>query len=188
MPRHCAICGYANCCLNYPISCADLSSLTAAGYIRHSVRDGAVHLRCGACNQLTDGFQERLESYALMASAGHLVSLRRLFPDLDGLHDARLKDIDIYLAGPNFAVKHGAPDYRLDRTTLQLTGSCREFYERGAGEWQTDYHFLTWFSRTVCNDSIALDSIPFHGLAICCDGYLVIAKARVHQHHHSHHK
>ena len=73
------------------------------------------------------------------------VLLRRLFPDLDGLHDAMLREVDTYISGPNFATKHGAPDYRVDRTTLQLTGPCRVSYEHGAGEWQTDYHFLTWF-------------------------------------------
>ena len=55
------------------------------------------------------------------------------------------------------ATKHGAPDYQVDRTTLQLTGPCRVSYEHGAGEWQTDYHFLTWFARAVCNDSQALE-------------------------------
>ena len=55
------------------------------------------------------------------------------------------------------ATKHGAPDYRVDRTTLQLTGPCTVSYEHGAGEWQTDYHFLIWFARAVCNDSQALE-------------------------------
>ena len=100
---------------------------------------------CGTCLQVADGFKGQLLSYALMASAGHLVLLRRLFPDLDGLHDARLREVDTYISGPNFATKHGASDYRVDRTTLQLTGPCRVSYEHGAGEWQTDYHFLTWF-------------------------------------------
>ena len=30
-------------------------------------------------------------------------------------------------------------------------------YEHGAREWQTDYHFLTWFARAVCNGSQALE-------------------------------
>jgi hypothetical protein len=93
-------------------------------------------LCCGTCLQVADGFKGQLLSYALMASAGHLVLLRRLFPDLDGLHDAMLREVDNYISGPNFATKHGAPDYRVDRTTLQLTGhaGCLTSMVRGSGK------------------------------------------------------
>jgi len=142
--RHRIVCGIA-CGIHHEVSAVDLATLTEAEYIRHPPRSGAAHLCCGTCLQVADGFKGQLLSYALMASAGHLVLLRRLFPDLDGLHDAMLREVDTYISGPNFATKHGASDYRVDRTTLQLTGPCRVSYEHGAGEWQTDYHFLTWF-------------------------------------------
>ena len=78
--RHCIVCGIA-CGIHHEVSAVDPATLTEAEYIRHPPRSGAAHLCCGTCLQVADGFKGRLLSYALMASAGHLVLLRRLFSE-----------------------------------------------------------------------------------------------------------
>ena len=67
---------HSACDIHHEFSAVDLATLTEAEYIRHPPRSGAAHLCCGTCLQVADGL-----SYALMASAGHLVLLRRLFSE-----------------------------------------------------------------------------------------------------------
>ena len=98
------------------------------------------------------GVTGRLQKYTLMVAAGLLSFMRRVAPELAPLHAANLQPVAAHMNSESFkGTRHGSADYRLDRTSLWLSGPVNALY----GDSVADFLFMVMFVRMCCNHNEA---------------------------------
>jgi len=158
----CCVCG-ESCGKNASSVLADrdLEMLEEGGYVdhfEHVPRAKATRRVCGDCAPFAKGFADRVTKLSVMIAAGLLHLARRLFPcGVDGHPFTGADCVEAHIDSKEFKdTRHGAPDFRLDRTSLYAYGYLCELYRPRDNKSLISLCFALFFMRAVCNDAGAV--------------------------------